>query len=551
VDNSYDYIVVGAGSAGCVLANKLSADPAISVLLIESGPADTNPMIHMPRGEARIMGPGNRESWYYEVLRGNEDSRGKPQGSAARDDIWPRGGNAGIEVWQKGKTLGGSSSINGMVYARGHSTDYDRWEAAGCAGWSWKNIRPIMIAMEDHELGASDMRGTGGPLHITLQPRGNELHQAIIDAAGQAGIPHVLDTNDAPEGGIGYQPRTVWRGQRQSAARAFLEPARSRRNLHILVNTHARRIIFEGRRAAALELRGFDGYRMVRANREIILAAGSLESPKLLQLSGVGPGAVLQSLGINVIQDSQNVGRNLREHLYFALLYRVSRASLNQEFRGWRLALNVLRYFLLKSGPATYAAHELNAYVKTRPGLSRPDAQLGVGLYTIKFENNKLGVEKAQGMTLGGYFMHPQSTGAAMLQSPDPDSALKVSANYLHAEEDCRAAVALVRLLRKIAAQPALAPYIVEEYYPGAQVTTDEQIVSYGETGGTTAYHVAGTCRMGNDPGSVVDPRLRVRGVEGLRVADTSIMPDMTSGNTNAIAMAIGWRAADFVLGKP
>jgi choline dehydrogenase-like flavoprotein len=318
-----------------------------------------------------------------------------------------------------------------------------------------------------------------------------------------------------------------------------------------MVNTHARRIVFEGKRAAAVELRVSDSDRTVRANREIILSAGALESPKLLQLSGIGPGALLQSLRIDVIQDSPNVGRNLREHLYFALLYRVRRASLNREFYGWRLALNVLQYLLLRRGPATYAAHELNAYVKTRPGLDRPDAQLGVGLYTVKFENNKLGVEKAHGMTLGGYFMHPQSTGSAMIQSADPDASLKVSANYLHAEEDCRAAVALVRLVRRIAAQPALVPYIVEEFYPGPRIQTDEQIVGYGETGGTTAYHVAGTCRMGSDTGSVVDPVLRVRGVDGLRVADTSIMPDLVSGNTNAIAMAIGWRAADFVLGRP
>jgi choline dehydrogenase len=547
LESLYDYIIVGAGSAGCVLANKLSANPANTVLVLESGPADTNWLIHMPRGEARIMGPGNRESWYYDVTRGAEGHQPAREGPETRDDIWPRGGNAGVEVWQKGRTLGGSSSINGMVYARGHSTDYDRWEAAGCAGWGWQDIKRIMMAMEDHELGASDMRGVGGPLHITVQPRGNHLHQAVIDAAGLLGIPHVLDTNDAPDGGIGYQPRTVWRGRRQSAAAAFLDPVISRPNLCVAVNTHAVRILFESKRAVGVELREESGTKAVRARREIILCAGALESPKLLQLSGVGPGTALQSLGIPVIHDAPNVGRNLREHLYFGLTYRVRRASLNREYYGWRLPLNVLRYFVLGSGPATYAAHELNGYVKTRPGLRRPDAQLGVGLYTVTFAKNKLGVEKAEGMTMGGYFMHPQSTGRAVLQSSNPDAPLKINASYLNAEEDCRAAVALVRLVRKIASQQALAPYIIEELYPGPAVATDEQIVSFGESAGTTAYHVAGTCRMGSDSAAVVDSSLRVRGIEGLRVADTSIMPELVSGNTNAIAMAIGWRAAEMI----
>jgi choline dehydrogenase len=527
MNNTYDFIIVGAGSSGCVLASKLSADPACSVLLVESGPADKNWLLAMPRGEARIMGPGNKESWYYEV------SRGRDRGS---------------EVWQRGKTLGGSSAINGMVYARGNETDCDRWEAAGCTGWGWRNIKPIFIAMEDHELGPSGTRGAGGPLHITVQPSGNPLHKAVIDAAGEAGVRAVLDTNDTPDGGIGFQPRTIWRGQRQSAARAFLDPVRSRANLHIVTDTDVLRILFEGKRAAGVELRDAAGKRTVSAMREIILAAGALQSPKLLQLSGVGPAALLKSLNIDLVQDSPNVGRNLREHIYLQLNYRVTRCSLNKEFTGWRLLLNLMRYFLMKNGPLTYAAHELIAYVKTRPGLSRPDAQIGVGLYTVMLKDNKLGVENAEGMTIGGYFMHPESQGEAHIQSADPDAPLVIIANYLDAEEDRRAAVALMRIMRKIASRPSLKPFIVEEVYPGLTLESDDEIINHAYRAGTTAYHVSGTCRMGSDKDAVVDCELRVRGVDGLRVVDTSILPELVSGNTNAIAMAIGWRASQFIL---
>lgn len=525
--NSYDYIIVGAGSSGCVLANKLSADPNTSVLLVESGPPDQSMFIHMPRAEAKIMGPNNRESWYYEASRG---------------------GNRGTEIWQKGRTLGGSSSINGMVYARGHPTDYDRWKAGGCHGWGWENMRPIFLAMEDHELGASDMRGVGGPLRVTVQPKGNELHAAVIAAANQAGIPYVEDTNDAPEGGIGYQPRTVAGGKRMSAARAFLNPIKSRANLDIVTDTDVLRVVFEGQRATGVELRDRAGTRTVNASREVLLAAGAIQTPKLLQLSGVGPAELLKSFGIEVVQDSPNVGRNLREHLYLALTYRVKHSSLNKEFVGWRLIRNVLRYFLFKTGPLTMAAHELIGYIKTRPSLSRPDAQLGVGLYTVMPKGNQLVVENAEGMTLGGYFMHPESQGEIRIQSADPDASPKVTINYLQAEEDRQAAIALLRKIREIASQPALQPYIVQEMYPGPSVQSDEEIIEHAMDFGTTGYHVSGTCRMGSDADSVVDCHLKVRGVEGLRVTDTSIIPELVSGNTNAMAMAIGWRASQLIL---
>ena len=520
-----DYIIVGAGSSGCVLAHELSKDRDVTIAVIESGPADRNFLIKMPRGIGKLLTPGNPHNSLYEVSRG---------------------GNRATELWMKGRTLGGSSSINGMVYVRGHPTDYDGWEAMGCAGWGWKDMLPCFIALEDHELGATSERGAGGPLRISMQP-GTPLAEAVIEAAGQAGLPRTSDINSAYDDCMGYPPRTIWRGARQSAAVAFLRPAVARGNVHVMTDTDVERVTFDGRRATGVELRGKAGPRILRARREVILSAGALHSPKLLQLSGIGPAGLLQSHGIEVIADSPNVGRNLREHMGLEIKYRVTGGSLNEQFGGWRLIRNVLQYFLAKTGPMTFAASEFNGFLRSRPGLSRPDCQVMGGLYSMVRTDKGLSIDKEPGLTISGYFLHPQSQGEIRITSPDFRVAPYVNANYLDAEEDRIATIAMMRFFRKIAAQPALAPYIVREMVPGPAIETDDELLVDMLDRGASVYHVSGTCRMGSDAASVVDPELRVRGVTGLRIVDTSIFPDLVSGNTNAPAMATGMRASAMI----
>ncbi|SDS90760.1 Choline dehydrogenase [Halopseudomonas litoralis] len=528
---SYDYIIVGAGSAGCVMANRLSTDPCVSVLLIESGPEHTSPLIAMPRGIGKLLMPGNPHVWDYQASRG--------EGMAT-------------ELWLKGKAIGGSSSVNGMVYVRGAPADYDAWEAQGCTGWGWQDMGRQFVAMEDHQLGSSEWRGVGGPLKVTVHPPGDELCDAIIDAVAHIGTATVADTNhvdSVTRGGFGYQPQNTWKGQRFSAAKAFLDPVRTRPNLTVMTSTNVQRIKFEGRRAIAVQVRGKEGERRIRCQREVLLCAGAIESPKLLQLSGIGPAHLLQSLGIPVIQNAPDVGRNLREHVYIAAQFRVTRGSFNHCFAGLGLARSVLSYFLGKKGPMTHAAHEAGGFVKTRPGLERPDAQIGVSLFSMDGDGKTVAIDKQPGITLGGYFMHPQSQGEIRIESADPAVPPRIVANYLSAEADQTAAISLLKWIRKLAAQPSLRPFLVEELTPGSQVQSDEEMLASFRRFGQTAFHVAGTCRMGADEHAVLDPELRVRGVDGLRVIDTSIMPALVSGNTNAPAMAIAMRAAEIIAG--
>jgi choline dehydrogenase-like flavoprotein len=347
---------------------------------------------------------------------------------------------------------------------------------------------------------------------------------------------------------MGYQPVTTYKGKRYSAARAFLTPVRGRANLEVLTDTDVLRVEFQNRRAMGVQVKDRDGTRTIAVAGELILAAGAIESPKLLQLSGIGPGELLQAHGIPVVLDAPSVGGNLREHRYLAMQYRVTGGSLNNRLSGVGLLRSFLHYTLRSKGALTHSAHEVGGFVKTRPELDRPDAQIGVGLYSMSVSGKTVNIDAQPGITIGGYFMRPESQGTIRIRSADPALRPYIDANHLSADIDVRSAISLFRWIRRLADQPALAPWLVSETTPGAGVQTDEQIIDAFLRFGSTAYHVCGTVRMGNDPDAVLDPQLRVRGIENLRVADTSIMPTLVSGNTNAPAMVIGLRAAELIL---
>lgn len=525
-----DIVIIGAGSAGCVLADELSKDGTLSVALIEAGPKDTSPFIDMPRGLAKLMVPGNPHVYAY-----NAD----------------KGGNHGSDLWLKGRAIGGSSSINGMVYVRGFPSDYDRWKEAGCEGWGWNDMLPHLRAIEDHELGENESRGVGGPLKISAHHASGaskNLGDAVLAAATNLGVPTAEDTNEHPNGSMGYQPRNIWRGRRQSASKAFLRSAVTRKNLHVCSETQVLQILFDGKTATGVRVLAPDGEKTIHASREVIVSAGAIETPKLLQLSGIGPAPLLRDLCIPVIHDSPQVGQNLREHLYLQCKFKCTTGSLNQEFKGPRLLGNVLQYFFAGRGPMTHAAQEMIGYIRSREGLSRPDCQIGVGFYSMGHTAKGLKLDDESGFTIGGYHMHPKSKGEVRITTTDRNASPRIVANFLQHPDDRAASIGMVRFIRKLAAQSPLSSLVTEEVSPGPHVATDEEIHHCFMTNGGTAFHVSGTCRMGSDTEAVVDARTRVRGVDRLRVVDTSIFPELPSGNTNAPAMAVARNAAGMIL---
>jgi choline dehydrogenase len=529
-----------------VLANRLSADAANRVLLLEAGGDDrpwrnlgqfwSNMLIHTPAGFGETLHDAN-VNWLYE-------SEADPS-TLNRKHLWP-----------KGKVLGGSSSINGMLYVRGQAADYDGWRQTGCEGWSADDVLPYFKRAEHQERGADEWHGVGGPLNVSDVRERHPLSEALVEACVQAGIPRSDDINSERQEGATWFQTTIRGGKRHSAAVAYLHPVMRRRNLRVETKALAARVLFEGKRAVGVEFLQNGVRRAARANKEVILAAGAVASPQLLELSGVGRGEVLQRHGIPVLHELKGVGENLQDHYMIGMQWRFKpqHRSINERTHGVRLALEILKYAIARRGVLSLPVAHVAAFARSKPELEYPDLQLHAMPASIDLgrlvEEQAFRMEKQPGMTITPCQLRPESRGSIHIKSPDLTTYPAIKPNYLSDPADQEAAIAGFKLSRKVAAQPAIAQYVESETAPGAAVQTDEQIAEYTKLAGTTLYHCVGTCKMAHSPDAVVDPQLLVHGIERLRVADASIMPRIVSGNTNAPTYMIAEKAADMILGR-
>lgn len=523
-----DYVIIGAGSAGCVIANRLSADPSIKVILLEAGGRDWNPWIHIPVGYFKTM-HNPAVDWCY-------TTEADP-GLNGRKLDWPRG-----------KVLGGSSSLNGLLYVRGQAQDYDRWRQMGNEGWGWDDVLPLFKRAENQERGEDDFHGVGGPLDVSNMRLSRPICDAWVAAAQNEGYAYNDDYNGAKQEGVGYFQLTTRNGRRCSAAVAYLNPIRNRENLQIITHANVQRLAIEGRRVTGVVFKNAQGKEQtVKTRSEVVLSSGSIGSPQLLMQSGIGEAEQLRSADIDVVTNLPGVGKNLQDHLQARLVYKCNEPTLNDEVRSlFNQARIALKYVLFRAGPMTMAASLATGFLKTRNELETPDIQFHIQPWSADSPGE--GVHPFSAFTMSVCQLRPESRGEIRLNSKDPFGYPTIHPNYLATETDCNTIIDGVKIAQSIARQKPLDSKIASPHSPKEVLVEDADILEWVRNTATTIYHPTGTCKMGSDDQAVVDARLRVHGMDGLRIADCSIMPEIVSGNTNAPAIMIGEKASDLIL---
>ncbi|MFY0611673.1 MAG: choline dehydrogenase [Hyphomicrobiaceae bacterium] len=524
---TFDYVIIGAGSAGCVLANRLTEDPGVSVALLEAGGKDSNPWIHVPAGYYRTM-LDDSVTWQF--------------GAGPEPHLDGR-----VVPWPRGRVLGGTSAINGLLYVRGQKQDYDMWRQLGNAGWSYQDVLPYFRKAEDNERGEDDLHGAGGPLGVSDVRMNNPICEAYIAACVQAGIPATKDFNGAEQEGAGYYQLTTKNGRRSSTGVAYLKPAMARRNLTVITDANVSKLDITDGRVTGVSFDHAATAKSIKAGGEVLLCAGAIGSPQILQVSGIGPGQVLRDAGVDVAKEMPGVGENLQDHFHARFVYEVTLpASLNNVWHSrWNQFRAGMEYITQRRGILTIGAGVAGVFAKSHADLEAPDLQ--IHFMPLSAVGPGQGLHNFNGVTSSIAQLRPESRGHIRIKNADPREKPAILANYLDQEKDRDVLLKGMHMMRRISSQEPFAQILKKEHAPGTEATSDDDMMAFARKAGTTIFHPCGTCKMGQDPNAVVDERLRAHGLGGLRIIDASVMPTMTSGNTNAPTIMIAEKAADMI----